>query len=168
MKRWLGLLFLVLAIVICAVGVLNRPAFSDTAPQEAAGAPAETGSSGVVTTGRSEDFQIIGVDTQCCGGEVTFTVRYTAPTDAWWYLWRLYERGGVPAQWGRVPKGTSSFSFTVSAARELNESFSDIGEAVEWFIYLSEEDILAGSGTEGALFDTWRIGDRGFFEDAAG
>lgn len=113
-----------------------------------------------------DSFRILDVDTQIQSGEVTFTVHYTASADGYWYLWNFYPHGGGAGCEGVFSKGTSSFSFTVSAENELNRFDGMLGGRVqEWNIYLSSVDMVHSVTSQTGMFDSWYIGDRSYFEN---
>lgn len=167
MKKYYVLLLLVFVVFTSACGGRTEKPESSSSQQVEAETPDEEETTEFPTVIRSEYFKISDVSTECQAGEVTFTVSYTASEDGYWYLWRYYENGGGVGCRGTFSKGTDSFSFTVSAEEELNATFGDLGETREWYIYLSSVNMTNGSDTDGSLFDSWRIGDRSFFENIA-
>ena len=114
----------------------------------------------------ADDFRILDVETtRTQSGEVTFTVHYAASEDGYWYLWNSYPYGGGAGCEGEFSKETSSFSFTVSAEKELNRYDGERGGRVqEWNIYLSSVDLVHSVTSKEGLFDSRYIGDRSYFE----
>ena len=166
-KKHLVPLLLVFVVFTSACGGRTEKPESNSSQQVEAETPDEEEIIEFPTVIRSEDFKISDVITECQAGEVTFTASYTASEDGYWYLWRFHENGGCIVREGTFSKGNASFSFTVSAEEELNATFGDLGETREWYIYLSSVNMTNGSDTDGSLFDSWRIGDRSFFENIA-
>ena len=159
MKKYFVLLLLVLVFFTSACGGRVETQESDSSQQD------KEKSTEFSTETGDDEFRITDVSTECQAGEVTFTVSYTASEDGYWYLWRFYETGGGTSYEGTFPKGNDSFSFTVSAEKELNATFGDLGEPKEWNIYISSANMTDGSNMDGALFDSWRVGGRNFFEN---
>ena len=164
-KKYLVLLLLVSLVFTSACGGRAEKPEPNSSQKVEEETPDEAEITEFPTVIRSADFRITDVSTECQAGEVTFTVSYTASEDGYWYLWRFFENGGGVGCNGTFSKGTDSFSFTVSAEEELNATFGDLGESREWSIYLSSVNMTNGSDTDGSLFDSWRVGDRSFFEN---
>lgn len=167
MKKHLVLLLLIFVVFTSACGGRTEKPESNSSQQVEAETPDEEKITEFPTVIRSEDFRITDVSTEFRAGKVTFTVSYTASEDGYWYLWRFFENGGGVGCKGTFSKGTDSFSFTVSVEEDLNATLDNLGESKEWKIYLSSVNMTNGSDTDGSLFDSWRIGDRSFFENAA-
>ena len=111
-------------------------------------------------TSQFPDFRITDVSASYASGKVTFTVQYTAAKSGNWYFaaWTENDEFETDRKSGKIQKGTSSFSFTVSSSEELS-TFYFSKKLMYW-------DIIIGT-SDWSYYDKWYVGDRSFFENSS-